>query len=66
MDKDYTIKQVGNAYRVFINLGNGMSFLLQGSYATIADAESAYNAWRLEDDKRRNWYEAYTPTGARE
>ena len=66
MGKNYTIKQIGDSYRIIINLSNGMTFLLHGSYETIADAETAYNQWQTEEDKRRNWHEAYTSTGARD
>ncbi len=66
MDKNYTIKQIGSRYYVYINLGNGYNFPLHGSYETIAAAETAYNQWQAEEDKRRNWYEAYTSTGARD
>lgn len=49
---NYTIKQIGSKYVVFINLGNGYSFPLAGSHATEEAAETAYRTWKtLEDDK---------------
>jgi len=57
VDNNHTVKQIGDRYRVFINLGNGMRFLLHGSYDTEADAEAAYARWKSADEKWRNWNE---------
>lgn len=64
MDSNHTVKQIGDRYRVFINLGNGMRFLLHGSYDTPEAAEAAYARWQADDDKRRNWHEFDQFTGA--
>ncbi len=57
MDNNHTVKKIGDRYRVFINLGNGMTFPLPGEHDTEADAQAAYARWQSADDKRRNWSE---------
>lgn len=49
---NYTIKQVGMKYVVFINLGNGYSFPLAGSHATEAAAETAYRTWKSDEAEK--------------
>ncbi len=57
MNNDHTVKQIGDRYRVFINLGNGWTFPLYGEHTTPEAAEAAYARWQADDDKRRNWHE---------
>jgi len=64
VDNNHTIKKIGDRYRVFINLGNGMTFPLPGEHDTEADAQAAYARWQADDDKRRNWHEFDQFTGA--
>lgn len=59
MDSNHTIKKIGDRYRVFVNLGNGMRFLIHGSYDTEEAAETAYTTWLADDkDKRDYWAQA--------
>jgi len=56
VDNNHTVKQIGDRYRVFINLGNGMRFLLHGNYDTPeADAQAAYARWQSDDKDKRDY-----------